>query len=203
MSRNTIAEKVLYVDIDDTLLDTEMYVRSAFEKSGIQFNMTCSVFSYMGVEEYSSIFREAMSDYSRIPIKPGGLDALSILGTEFSIRFVSCYSYPEEAEAKRKFAGELGIPLILCRGTKAHVDMSGGYYIDDCPRFISESNAPRKNKFLFFNLPRVVDLMLSGKHFDCRVVSDWYDATNILMGVDERDAELREHIYQRIQKRRA
>lgn len=193
-------KRKLYIDLDDTFVDTEMYLRNMFNQNGFNVPESASIYSLIDTGEYDFLFKEGMSDYILIPRMPGAEDALKILSTEYSISFVSCYSFEEEARGKKKLADALRKELILCKGRKDHINMENAVFIDDNISHLIDSNASDEDKFLFFNIYNLRDLTSAGDSYCGHVVSDWYEITNILMGVTGEDAELREYFRERIQK---
>lgn len=194
-------KRKLYVDLDDTFCDTENYLRMMFKQNGIKVSEERSIYDYIGIGECDFLFREGMSDYRLIPKMPGSEDAIRILSTEYEVVFASCYTFPEEAEGKKKLARAMRKNLILCRGTKSHLDMEGGVFIDDNPRHVLESSAKNEDKYVFFNIYNAGELMKciwEQNGFNPHIVADWYEITNMLMGVKENDAELREHFRKRV-----
>ena len=64
-------EKVLYVDLDGTLLDTEDYLHKIFTANGVKYSKNKSIVNnYKRFPENSlelSLIKESLSDYSVIP----------------------------------------------------------------------------------------------------------------------------------------
>lgn len=187
----------LYIDLDDTFVETESFLRMMFKQNGISIPQKDSVYSMLN-KGYDFLFKEGMSDYTLIPRMPGAEDALRILSTEYEPVFISCYTFEEEAEGKKKLARAFHKNIILCDGSKDHIDMENAVFIDDTVQHLVESNASEEDKYLFFNLYNLRDL-ISTKYAG-HVVSDWYDITNMLMGVTGTDAKLREYFCEGIQK---
>lgn len=190
-------KKNLYVDIDDTFVDTENYLRTMFIRNGYKVPEKLSVYEYISGGEFDFLFKEGMSDYTLIPRMPGAEDAIKILSTEFNVVFLSCCTYREEVLGKKKLARALGKELILCEGRKSHIPMENAIFIDDNVQHLINSDAAEDNKYLFFNIYNVPDIM-ANLGFSGHVVSNWYDITNKLMGVSSSDAELRRYIHKRI-----
>lgn len=193
-------KKKLYIDLDDTFVDTENYLRAMFKQNDIHVPESKTIYTLIGTGEYDFLFKEGMSDYTLIPRMPGAEDAIRILSTEYDISFLSCCVFDEEAVGKKKLAKAFRKELILCDSTKSHINMENAVFIDDNVGHLIDSNSKDEDKFLFFNLYTLKDMLGSNKSYFGHVVSDWYEITNILMGVTESDAKLREYFRERIQK---
>lgn len=185
----------LYIDIDDTLVDTERYIRHLLKVNGLEYKDKGSVYSLMGIPEYEEIFREIMSDYSAIPYRVGALENLPLLKTEYDIILCSSSCSDYESVAKQEFAKSLDLPLILCEGDqwdKSHIDMSGAIFIDNNPDILRVSNATVKLQ-MYSPYTRIEGTL--------DVVEDWYSVTDRLIDTGgDNDAELRECLYKRIQR---
>lgn len=185
----------LYIDIDDTLVDTERYIRQILKVNGLEYKDKGSVYSLIGIPEYEEIFRGVMSDYSVIPYRVGALENLPLLKTEYDIILCSSSYNGYESKAKEEFARSLDLPLILCEGShwdKSHVDMNSSVFVDNDPDILRVSNATVK---LQMNSPYTrVEGALD-------VVEDWYSVTDRLIDAGgESDAELRKCLCERVQR---
>lgn len=194
-----MSRKVIYLDLDDTYLDTENYIRGMLELNGVKVG-TASVYSDYVKGYAGSLYKEILSDYSCIPKKVGADECLDLLRTEFDIVFVSCYTTEEEMIAKKSFAKECETEIILCKNfDKSCVNMLDGIIFDDNPRHLIYSGVPRKNQFLMYNSYALDKEGLEDlSKFEGKVVFDWYEFTDSVMGVED-DVELREYICKRIQ----
>lgn len=187
----------LYLDLDDTYVDTESYLRKVLERNGVHCDPNSSVWDVYFRGEGRDIFKEVLSDYSAIPKKVGAEECLKILETEFEIVYVTCYLCEEERTAKINMAKEDGRNIIFCTGfDKSFVDMSDSVFIDDVPKHLINSNADGKNKYLMYN-KYVKGLSKSLMLFDGTVVFDWYDFCDKVMEVNI-DVELRDSICSRV-----
>lgn len=140
----------LYLDIDDTVVNTNKHIKnmlgSKWQKDGLIY---CE-YDNMNAIEFAKV-KGVFSDYSKIPFIEGAEEGLNILRNHYDLVFCSSY-YLEgiEDKAKERWAKELGIPLILCKGmSKGDIDMSGAIIVDDNPRNILRTNAGEK--VLFYN----------------------------------------------------
>lgn len=192
-------KRKLYLDLDDTYLDTETYLRNMLSANGLTVG-TASVYSDYIKGCAGSFYKEILSDYSCIPKKLGADECLDIIKTEYDVVFVSCYTTEEERVAKEMFAKECETPIILCSDfDKSNIDMGDGIMLDDTPRHLLYSGIPRKNQFLMYNPYSLDEEGISDlKMFEGKVVLDWYDFTDSIMEVKE-DVELRDYICKRIQ----
>lgn len=194
-----MGRRTIYLDLDDTYLDTEEYIRSMLSANGFNIG-TASVYSDYIRGFASSLYKEILSDYSCIPKKVGADECLDIIKTEYDVVFLSCYTTNEEKIAKESFAKDCNTEIILCKDfDKSFVNMGNGIMFDDNPHHLIYSGLPSKNQFMMYN-PYALDEdgMNDLRKFEGKIVLDWYDFTDSVMGVDE-DAELREYICKRIQ----
>lgn len=195
-----MGRRTLYLDLDDTYLDTENYIRSMLTANGVPVSNTSSVYNNYTRECAGDLYKEILSDYSCIPKKIGADECLDIIKTEFDVVFLSCYTTDVEKQAKEEFAKECGIPIILCKDfDKSGIDMSNGIMLDDTPRHLVYSGLPGKNQYLMYN-PYALDTEGTEdlKKFQGTIVLDWYNFMDNIMEVEE-DAELRDYICKRIQ----
>ncbi len=191
----------LYLDIDDTYVDTEEYLRKVLESNGIECDPFESVWEiyFRGIGE--DLFREVLSDYSVIPKKIGAEDCLKILETEFEIVYCTCYMFEEERLAKLRMSEEEGREIIFCRYfDKSCVDMEDNVFVDDTPKHLVNSNLKSKNQYLMYN-PYALDT--EGYkylvNFKGEVVMDWFSLCDKIMEVHV-DDELRDSICSRVSK---
>lgn len=189
----------LYLDLDDTYVDTENYIRKVLNSNGVDCDQNESVWDVYFRGDTVDIFREILADYSAIPKKVGAEECLKILETEFEIVYVTCYICEEEHIAKLDMAKEDGREIIFCPDfDKSHIDMQEGVFIDDVPKHLINSSVKDENKYLMYN-KYVKDLTKCLMAFNGTVVFDWYDFCDKVMEVNV-DAELRDSICSRIPK---
>lgn len=192
----------IYLDMDDTLVDTEVYLRKVLRANGYSCPKYETVYTMYGLESVNHIFKEVLSDYSAIPKKVGAEECIRVLETEYELVFLSCYSTEYEKKAKENLALQLNKDIILCEGFKGKdtVDINGGILLDDTPRNLLFSGLPSKDQYLMYN-PYALDRqgIRDYAEFKGNVVTSWYDFTDKVMEVEE-DAELREYICARVQK---
>lgn len=201
-------EKVLYVDLDGTLLDTEDYLHKIFTANGVKYSKNKSIVNnYKRFPENSlelSLIKESLSDYSVIPWRVSAMDSLKLLRTEFRVVLVSGYVWEFERKAKEIFASSLGLSIILCKNAdRSEIDMGNAYYIDDSILNICDSNVRRDKSYALFNKynsaeyssDECINLVSEG----CKIFMDWVDLTSAVMEV-EVDAELRDFICSRVKR---
>jgi len=137
----------LYLDLDDTFVDTEVYIRAILKNNLIPYKSNNSVYGMRCIPVYSDIMRDVFKNYSVIPLKEDAEECLKLLSTEYNVIFCSSYITDEEGESKKRFAELYKKDIILCGGInwdKSRVDMSGGIMVDDAPEALSKSNATTK-----------------------------------------------------------
>lgn len=199
----TMSRERLYLDIDDTYKNTESYWRRVLKSQGVKVPLQkSSIYSLLlldGDNIYRDIFEEVTSDYSVIPERAGAKDGLKLLRTEYEvILFSSCYSL-KQREAKLRLAESLGLDCILVDTgvnyeDKANILMSEGILVDDRKKVLELANVNKKvqlyNKYQFHD---------EGLAEGCTFVKDWFELTDLLMGVSS-DDKLREYICEGVQK---
>lgn len=191
--------KIMYVDLDDTVKDTERYIRRVIESNcGSLLKGILSVYELM---EYENMYiKEVLSHYDAIPYKDGAKNSLDLLSTEYEIEFCSCYTYAEEAESKLAYAKSMGKKIHLVSYSecpdKSCIDMSGGIIVDDKPYVLNASKADRKFELLnryTYNVNDERDASIE--------VVNWYSLVDKLMGgVDSIDEDIRRYVCQGIQR---
>lgn len=178
----------LFVDLDDTFVDTERYLRRILESNGLKVPKYETVYTLYGEEAYKPYFDMVFNNYFVIPKKQGVNENIKLLETEYNIVFCSYCTTKNEKIAKKRFAESLNKEIILCEGEdfdKSNVDMSGGILIDDNLDVLASSNADKKlqmyNEFTYRQ-------GING----CPLVIDWFDVVDQLMevSVDEKLREL-------------
>lgn len=175
-------KEVLYLDLDDTVKDTERYIRRVLQSNGIQLaGYQGSIYYLMNTDTLAgSLVSECLKEWEVIPFKSCAYNAIKLLQTEYNIVFCSSYTFQREAEMKRVFAKAMGCDIILCgeeHRFKDHVDMSQATFIDDRSDILLRSNA--KAKFELLN-PYFFDSC--AERDDKTLLVDWYSLVDILMG---------------------
>lgn len=166
--------KVIYLDIDDTLLDTEGYIRRNLI-GGRPF--TGSIYT-LGTSRLNGYF--CPNNYKKIPFKEGALDVLKILSQDYEIILASCCRTVEESISKRNLARSLGKRVILCRGNdKSNIDMNGAIFIDDRSDILASSNASYKIR-MYNAYTEGYQLPLK----TCDLVHSWYGILDLLENTD-------------------
>lgn len=198
----------IYMDLDDTVKDTERYIRRVLASNGVDvnkvkgtiYNMFFTGFSLEGI-----LARDCVKNWSVVPFKEGAMDCLRLLMSEYKVIFVSAYTFESEAKDKLEFAKSVGCDIILCDNKthpfKNHIDMSDGIFIDDRQDVVLLSNSPKK--FEMFN-PYTIDF--SAERDDRTTIADWHMIIDDLMygGLDERirlNENFRGVFYKGIQER--
>lgn len=171
---NLIKEKQkLYLDIDDTILDTENFLRDVLGgKWAIHDGLLYQQYSNMSEEDFRKV-EIIFSNYPNIPFITSAPVGLKILKEEFDLVLCSSYHMDGEKESKEIWAKMWGIPLILCKGlTKDCVDMSNAVFVDDNTLNLDRSNASRKicfyKKHHFYGLN------------DNELVFNWFELIKLL-----------------------
>jgi len=169
-------KRKLYLDIDDTVLDTENYVKKVL--GGKWSNLDSSIYlEYGNMSEYElDKIKDVFSNYYEIPYISGAEEGISELQEEFDVVFCSTYWNDYEKRSKQIWADLLGIRAILCEGyTKGNVDMSDAVFVDDGTRNLNSSNAAMKVCFFQKNN----SLEIRGGTY---VVYNWEGLLDILCG---------------------
>ena len=178
----------LYLDLDDTVKDTERYIRRVLESNNVKPKASGSIYNYINTDTIENYFiKECFHDWGVIPFKVCALNGIKLLKTEYNIIFCSAYTYKEEANAKRSLAKSLGCEIILCgdgNRYKDKIDMSGGIFVDDRSDILIRSNA--EDKFELYN-PYFFDGY--AERDDKTLLVDWYSLIDILMGKSDSDIE--------------
>lgn len=171
--------KKLFVDLDDTFVDTERYLRKICESNGLKVPKYETIYTLYGNSEYDPYFDMVFNNYFVIPKKQGVIENISLLETEYEVIFCTYCTTKSELEAKKRFAESLGKNIILCEGedhAKSSTDMSEGILIDDNIDVLKASNASKKlqmyNEFTYTKTLQ-----------DCSLVIDWFDVVDQLMEV--------------------
>lgn len=141
----------LYLDIDDTLFDTENKLR---EVLGGRFKHEPDIYDSMSglTDEEAMKVLNLLSDYSKIPMIEGAYEGLKYLKGKYEVTLCSEYMTPSESQAKNKLAKDFGLPIILCGygsryNRKIEVNMEGIILVDDYDFNIVNSNCLKGVKF--------------------------------------------------------
>lgn len=168
-------KRVLYLDIDDVVKDTNRTWREAL---GYQ-DYSCCIYEKELSRDDKCIVMKVMSDYSKIPFVEGAECGISELSKKYSIVLCSNYYSAEEFREKKKLADSLGLGFIGCgpndRKFKSGVNMSGAVFVDDSIRNLVHSNASLKILFI------CEDTVKSEYSYDGLRVEDWESLIKLLM----------------------
>ena len=186
MKRNI---KKIYLDLDDTLLDTEAYIRFilGIRGIGVPKDLEYGTIYTSKDKRVKDLFKVIFdNDYDAVPWKMGAKECFRLLETEYEIIFVSSCSTKDEEVSKKKFADKLGKKIILCSGDKwdkSHVDMLDGIFIEDNLDVLMGTNAAVKIQM--YNPYR---FHLSECNPICPerdlLVTNWFQILDYLMEVD-------------------
>lgn len=143
-----MVKKILYLDIDDVIKDTDNVWREALNCK----NYNGCIYEKGLSESDRLVIREIMSDYSRIPFIDGALEGISLLKEHYEIVLCSSYLNDYEYEAKVVLAEILGLNLIGCgpedKPYKSGVNMQGAIFVDDSISNLVHSKADVKVLFI-------------------------------------------------------
>ena len=172
---------VIYIDLDDTVKDTEKYIRKVLSLNGVnEKEIVGTVYRLIDSGTLAgSLVEDCLNEWGVIPFKSCAYNAIKLLQTEYKIIFCSAYSFNREARAKKAFAKAMGCDILLCGkgfNYKDHIDMSDGIFIDDRSDILIRSNAVAK--FELFN-PYIFNVY--DERDDKTTVIDWYSLVNILL----------------------
>lgn len=136
---------VLFLDIDDTIFDTEKHFREVFKSNGLEPDSSC-VYRNFDSLAYKIVANNEYINLPFFPVRKGWsesiLEELKALFRE--IYLVTDSFLPIEGIAKVRLAANLGVRIILTTGNKAQIDMQGGTFIDNRFDYLVESNASVK-----------------------------------------------------------
>lgn len=171
----------IYLDLDDTVKDTERYIRRVLQTNGVDTSgYVGSIYPLVSTDTFAgSLVCECLKEWDAIPFKSCALNGLKLLKTEYNIVFCSAYTFGKEAELKEAFAKKMRCDIILCgeeNRFKDNVDMSDSIFIDDRSDILIRSNAKVKYEILnpyFFDIYAERD--------DRTLLVDWYYLVDILM----------------------
>lgn len=193
------SKKVIYMDLDDTVKETERYIRRVVQANGVKlkpnlYGPNCdSIHTYIGTDTQEGVMvAECLKNWSVIPFKASAINSIKLLKTEYEVVFCTGYVYKEEADCKKAFAKSMGCNIILCGEDcmfKDHVDMQGCIFVDDRHDILSRSNA--EERYEMFN-PYYFDFKGYIDREDSIVLVDWYSFVDTLMGKCDRSEGGRE-----------
>lgn len=154
----------LYLDLDDTVFDTENFLRKKLGGSWLQYEgLLYEAYEEMDFSELVKVL-SVFKDYRKIPLVNGAKEGLNILKDYYNIIFCSSYHLDPEKKSKQMIADLMGFDLILCGGDdwdKSHIDMSKGVFVDDNTRLLNKSNASKK--VCFYKRFNMVEEFKDGK----------------------------------------
>lgn len=170
----------LYIGLDDTLLDTESYMRLLVELQGNRDMM------FSDIAFVKSYVCDIIKKYDVLPFKEGAEECLPILDTEYDIILCSSYSSDIEYEIKKNFAEKIGKELILYRGGDcgiSSINMKDDIFIDDNLDVVAGSNASCK-----IQMYNPYNFHLSRRNQVCSerdiLVTDWFQVMDYLVEVN-------------------
>lgn len=168
----------LFLDLDDTVFDTENYIKSKLGGKWVNYDgLIYTATENMSYKE-KCIVKYMLTNYEDTPMMYRAKESIEILKEKFDIILCTSCSYENEKYAKYKIANKLGLPIILCSGDnwdKSKVDMSNGVFVENNTRILNKSNASRK--ICFYQRNNYVEELVYGD-----VVYNWYELLNILIG---------------------
>ena len=187
--------RTLYLDLDDTYLDTDNYIRKVLKENGVSkklWGINDYIYVLADNPDCKDIIKSCMSNYTEIPTKVGAKESLQLLRTEYNVVFVtSIFSY-DEMEAKKELLQSMKVPFIFVGSRKNCVNMRGQVFVDNHLTHLKQSNAA--TKIFFYN-----EFEESIPREEYMITKDWFELTDLLMSGGE-DFELRKYIHQRVQE---
>lgn len=146
--------KRLYLDLDDTFVCTEEYMRTILKNAGLGVDSRLStVYCLLRTEGYETILRKILANYDIIPLKDGAEDALKLLKYELDVVFWSSYTFEEEKKAKKAFADSFDTDIVLINyeddPNKEKIDVSESIIVDDSLDVLSNSKS--KTRIQMYN----------------------------------------------------
>lgn len=146
-------EGKIFLDLDDTLMDTENFIRSLLKSEFYDLSKCPCVYSLRSTDEFSDIIEDIFNNYDLIPMCEGSKKFLDCMKDDYEIIFCSGYFTENERKSKKSFADKIGKDIILVDARvcfdKSCVDMSDGIVIDDLPEVLAASKA--KIRLLKYN----------------------------------------------------
>ena len=176
----------LYLDIDDTILDTEKYIRDMLDSKGIDCSESVSAYVYREImPEVENIFTS--NNYNRVPYKLGAFKGVLNLCKSYDIVLISNCTTEDEERSKREIADRLSVDILFIHSSREDIDMCNCVYVDDRPLNLLISNASKKilmlNKYRLYYRSEVCSLDLMLRHEDnLSIAKDFYDVVKYLGG---------------------
>ena len=171
------------MDLDDTVKDTERYIRRVMQSNGASVPKIGTIYRWINTDR-DLFIQEVLSNHEVIPYRLGARDGLNILSTEYQIVLCSGYSYEEEKRSKENFANSIGKEIILCdmgkSFSKKEVDMGGGILVDDDSEILLECNADVK-----FEMHNIYKFDFLAERDERTSIVDWFSLVDILMGTTQ------------------
>lgn len=195
----------LFLDIDDTYLSTETFLRASFGCYGVKCPKLDTVYSikemYGDDSVVSDLYDYLMSNYAIIPKRRGASDGIKLLSSEYNVIFCSAAYSEEEKNAKKRFAMQEGYELILSTSK----DVAAKYgkdsiIVDDKLVNLFNSGVSPANRILMWN--KYFSFHSSNRAlqrtFSYMFIKDWFDLVELLVGGNT-DEKLRELVRSRVQ----
>lgn len=176
----------LYVDVDDTYLNTELYMRNMLKVNGIHVKDGLNAYSYRDDPVAKDLLSMLFSDYSVIPKMQGADESLDILKCDCEVIFTSSCFSEEERNAKEKFLSELGNKYVLIPGQydlSAYIEPEeDSLIVNDKALVLSSSGIININTYCMWNArtseKNIYNYLLHGG----TVVFDWYELCDQIEG---------------------
>lgn len=176
----------LYVDLDDTFLNTEMYLRMVLKANDIKVEAGKTAYDYMDDVVVKELLDMIYKDYSVIPELPGAKESLDILKCDYDIVFTSSCFSEEERDAKERYFSSKGIEYVLVMGTydlSSYIkDSEKNLIVNDKSVVLENSGICPINTYCLWNQrtseKNIQEYLSSGG----TVVFDWYELCDQIMG---------------------
>lgn len=169
----------LWLDMDDTVFDTEGYIRNKMiEIDGIKWADTgCCVYDLYGCMPdslYEKCVIDTFDNYWDIPVKYGFLENIDEIRRMYDVSFITRVGVSRgEVESKKKTGSSLGIPVYCVSGGVKKSDIiKSGVQVDDrvCELVKNDSVIP-----ILFS-----DGTFKNKEFSGLAVKNWREAMKVL-----------------------
>lgn len=176
----------LYIDVDDTFLNTEKYMRNVLKANGIRVKNGLTAYDYRDNPVAEDLMDMLFSDYSVIPKMDGAEESLKILQCDYDVVFTSSVFSEKERDAKEKYFKEMGKKLIVIPGqfdlSAFIAPCSNTLVVNDKSRVLDKSGVYPINTYCMWN-PRTSEKNIYEylKHGGT-VVFDWYELCDQIMG---------------------
>ena len=175
-------KKTIYMDLDDTFVDTEQYIREVLKNNNLPVKIPCA-YALRNSDVYGEIIEKIMANYRAIPLKDGALNCLKLLRTEYDVKFCSLFYNENERKAKKEFAEELNAEIILVESgdfSKSSVNMKNIILVDDSLEVLQSANA--EFKIQMFNKYKARGLSYKDYLIGDSFAENLYDVVDILLG---------------------